>query len=205
MVDTYRLMTQVRLPEYKNESLEHLAAEYKVTNNQSILAEVFCREFKLWCSLVYSSRFSNVNRADLVSDCLSSIHRCLISFNPEYKAKVTTYITKDMYCAFITLAYKAARDKNRLNYSLEYLTEKNDNNSYELNFIKPKNVEMSEIELLEAIRVSGLSEKERIMCKAILDDPYISNTELADVIKVHRHTIRAMKQTLQRKLSWIVS
>jgi DNA-binding NarL/FixJ family response regulator len=58
----------------------------------------------------------------------------------------------------------------------------------------------SMVDVITTVNNSNLTENEKILCKAIINDPGITNNELADLLKCHRHTVRAVKHGLQNKL-----
>ena len=206
MVDTFKLMNQIRLSEFSDISQEQLAVDYQKTENQSIIAEIFCRNFKLLCSVIYEPRYRLVDNQDKVDSVMCAIHRALIKFDISKNFMFNTFLITNVRSAVTTYLYKVYQKRHCQNvYSLDEMKEKTDNNEYESNFELYNTSVADQVNMSVDLYNAGLSEREIIMCKAIMENPDISNQELSEILKCHRHTIRHEKNILQQKLSFLIN
>lgn len=206
MVDTFRLMNQIRLDKYQEISQEDLAVEYQATNNQSIIAEIFCRNFKLLCSVIYEARYNLVEQQDKVDSAVCAVYRALDKFDVSRNLMFNTFLIKNVRSNLATHMAKIMQKRHCQNmYSLDEMKENTDNHEYEKNFqlFAPKYTE--QIDLSVDLSKTNLSEREKIMCEAIMENPNISNTELSEILKCHRHTVRNEKYILQQKLAFLLN
>jgi DNA-directed RNA polymerase specialized sigma subunit len=206
MVGTFRLMSQIRQQKFMGQSNEKLVEEFKKTNNQSILAELFCRNFTLISKVFYEPVYSYIDKDDKISSVLSCIYNSATNFDINKGYAFNTFMIKCIRSGFnLHIQHLSYRNRNANNlYSLERMCEDFENQNIETNFIKPYDESYDKIELISNIDRSNLSESEKIMCKAIIEDSSITNNELAELLECHRHTVRNMKNNLKTKLSAIV-
>ena len=205
MVDTFRLMNQIRLVQFANTPFEDLAAEYQKTNNQSIIAEVFCRDFKLLFRVISEPKYNAVDKQDKVDAVLRVVYRGLEKFSPDKAVSFNTFLVAGVRRKLATyIQYLAQKKRSGTVYSLDYMKESMDNNEYEVNFDLPDSDYTKSVEFSMDMLNAGLSERQKIMCAAIMDNPKISNVELAEILKCHRHTVCAEKKILQQKLAFLV-
>ena len=202
MVDTFRLMSQIRQDKYKQLTNEQLAKEYKKTNNQSLLAELFCKNFALISRVVFEPIYSYIDKEDKISSVLSSIYNAALNFEASKGYAFNTFVIKCIRTEFNGYIAKLSYKKRKVDklYSLEAMCENMDNQNVEINFIKAYDDSYDKVELLNSIQNSKLSPEEKVMCEAIIQDCNITNNELAKVLSCHRHTVRHIKSSLKSKL-----
>ena len=202
MINTFKMMNQVRMDKYKNVSNEDLAKEYRDNQSPSILAEVFCRNFSWWQSICHNSAYNCIDGQDKVDAVVMRIHSALSTFNGN--SKFITYATK---CITLELnrklQYFTYKGRTEKVYSLDKMREDMDNTDFEENFDVPDYDEDRNAELRVGLSTCNLNDKEKLMCQAIMDNNGITNCELATMLGVHRHTVRNMKTALQTKLAFL--
>lgn len=212
MVDTFRLMSQIRQDCYKDSTNEELAEQYKKTNNQSLLAELFCKNFALYISVAYESKYGYIDNESKVSSVLTAIYNAAQFFDSSrgyvFNTLAIKCIKQEFAVHIAKLSYQ--KRKERVNdVSFEGLCElfgsdEDSTNSCEPAYLTGVNeAQYNLVETLYTIDNSNLTDNEKLMCKAIINDYNITNNELADILKCHRHTVRAVKKSLQSKLSTV--
>lgn len=206
MVDTFRLMNQIRLDIYKDFTQEELVGEYQKEENQSILAELFCRNFKSLCAVIYEARYNIIEKQDKVDCAMWSVYRALNNYDITKPVHFNTFLITNLRKRLATCMQQVLQKRHCSSvYSLDEMKENTDNNEYEKNFqiFVPSHAE--QINLSFDINNAGLSDREKVMCKAILDNPNISNIELSQILKCHRHTVMKEKRELQQKLAFLIN
>lgn len=203
MVETYKLMSQIRLDTYKNCTNEELCAIYAKSMNQSVLAEMYCRNFKTWCGVAYNSKFYAINGADKASFVLQVIHKSMLKYALDKKCSFVTFCVSCISRRLVAqIHYLTTQSRNMNVYSLDYMKEKTECD-YEANFVNTQVDEISNVEFMQVLRDSGLSDKEMFVCKLIMENPNITNIEIARELDVHRHTIAKCKNSLSNKLAFL--
>ena len=212
MVDTFRLMSQIRQQQYKDFTNEELAQQYKKTNNQSLLAELFCKNFTLYSGVVYEPKYSYIDTASKVSSVLTAIYNAAQAFDSDKGYVFNTLAIKCIKQEFALhiqkLTYKK-RKQSISDVSLESLCaifNAGEDDTFEPEFLLGvQENEYNLIEVINTINNSNLTDNEKIMCKAIINDCNITNNELAEILNCHRHTVRAIKKGMQSKLNSVLS
>ena len=205
MVDTYKLMNQIRLSQFSEKSNEELVAIYQNEVNQSALAEIFCKNFKLFCSVVYESKYRYIDNADKVDSVLQSLHKGMLRFKIENGVSFNTFIVRCIRGRLATqISYFTQKRHQGITYSLDAMRENTDNEEYNINIITAEDTAFENVELSVDFSLSGLSEREKLMCKLIMNNPKISNSELSKALNCHRHTVAKEKSGLQTKLAYLL-
>ena len=205
MVNTFRLMNQIRLEEFKVKKLENLVYEYKSTNNQSIIAEIFCRNFKLLSAVVYEQRYKFIDKDDKVDAVMQAICCAVDRFDINKNVAFNTFLVKNLRCQLYNYVAILTQQRHKgIVYSLDAMRDNTDNEDYDVNILKTDYNDLDNVLLNVDLNTAGLSEREAIMCKAIMDNPNITNCELAELLKCHRHTIAKEKIILQQKLAFLI-
>lgn len=200
MIETYKMMSQLLLPKYAKMSNEQLCEEYQKTNDQCAFAEMFCRNFKMWCGIAYNTKFYAIDPADKVSVVLKTIYSCMSKFDATKNYKFSTFCTSRIIKAMITqIKRMTALKRSGDTVSLDYIVENGMplmayKNEYTDSFVLDK------LEFLESLKNSGFTEKELQVCELIIDNPHITNIEIAEQLKTHRHTIAKEKRAIEQKL-----
>ena len=193
--ETYNLMNKVRMDKYLDISNEDLAKAYKDDFNPSILAEVFCRNVKLWSNIVYNVKYSGMDIEDRSDSCVEALDRALKTFDSDKAVKFCTYAVTIITTAMARL-YIYYSGKNRLDRPNSY-EDLCDNTYFEAQNAQPEN--KFDLEL----SMSKLNDKEKKLCELIAYNPGIKDVELAQILNVHRHTVASMKRGLAGKLSFL--
>jgi len=205
MVDTYRLMNQIRLIDYSGKTNEELVALYQNTNDQSILAEMFCKNFKLFCSIVYQSNYRSIDNADKVDAVLQSLNKAMKYYNHDKVISFNTFVTRCIKSRLAShIQYLTQKRHQGITYSLDALRENTDNEEYNKNILTEKDNSFDNVDFSVDFSLSDLSEREKLMCKLIMENPNISNCELSEALNCHRHTIAKEKKILQTKLAYLL-
>lgn len=206
MVSTFRLMSQIRQEQYKQLTNEQLVEEYKATTNQSMLAELFCKNFAYISRVVFQPVYSYIDNEDKISAVLSGIYNAASKFEPKRGYVFNTFMIQcikgELNMQIAYLSYKKRKSNGVC--SLDGMYEDMDGEAFEKNIIKPYDDSYDTIELINSIDNSNLSQDEKIMCKAIIQDSNITNLELADLLSCHRHTVRSIKNSLKNKLAVVM-
>ena len=208
MVSTYRLMSQVLLDENKKYTNEELAVMYQRKKDPSVLAEIYCRNFPQWVHMVNKPKFYNILNDDKVSIVLCELDKALLHFDISKGFKFTTFANK-----FIAMGlYNKLEHVNRKNNAklVQFVSSSEfeesdigvlvDDTIEELQYAEDR---YSDIELKATIQMSNMREREKEICFIILDNPGITDIEIAGMLKVHRHTVSTIKHGMQQKLNFL--
>ena len=198
MIETYKMMNRIRIEKYQKTSNEDLAKMYIDEQNPSILAEMYCRNFKWWYNIASSYKYVNVPMQDKADICTTILHKAMMTYNGS--TKFITYATIRICNNLYTLAMKY---KNVCTYSLDKMREDMDGEDYEKNFDIPAYNEDLSAELQAEFKYANLSDNEIRMCNLLIENPNIKNSELSEILGVHRHSVRNMKLQLQTKLAFL--
>lgn len=207
MVNTYRLMSQVLDAENKKFTNEELAIKYQEKQEPTVLAEIFCRNFPQWLHMASNLSFARMDNEDRVSVVLDKLNQALLTFDVAKGYRFTTYANKLI----------AMELKNRSNYfrhnkrdvvTCVSIVGESGEDDVENNTLVDKTIEglqyedthFAELELRVAIQNSDMTEREKMVCNIILDNPGITDMEIADMMKVHRHTVRHLKIGMRQKV-----
>lgn len=205
MVDTFKMMNKIRLVKFVNVSDEDLLINNDV-NNQSVIAELYCRHFKMWLTIANKPKFAYVDKADKSSFVLQGLYDAIQNYSYDKQVQFKTFAYRCVNNALVGVMLKSKKHDNwlqRNDVSLDSLIELNDGNPYELNFDVPADDELSNVDLICMINSSDFTDREKLLCRAIMEDPYISDIELSEILKVHRHTVRTDKIKLRSKLAML--
>ena len=212
MVDTFRLMSQIRRDKYKDYTNEQLAQEYKKTNNQSLLAELFCKNFALYSGVVYEQKYAYIDNESKVSSLLTALYNAAVFFDVDkgyvFNTLAIKCIKQEFAAHLAKLSYQ--KRKNKVNdISIEAVCKMfsgEEDSDYEPEYILGvTDDQYAFVEIINTINKSNLCENEKMLCKAIINDYNITNNELAEMLNCHRHTVRAVKKGLQSKLTSVLS
>lgn len=206
MVSTYKLMSQVLVDEYKGLSNEELAKQYQVEENPSILAEVFCRNFKLLCGLAFKPQFKFYLDKDIIaSDTVISLDKALRTFDINGDYKFMTYagrvITLQLQWQLNRLNHKG---RNEQVFSIDEFTQDTDDELFEDNFVKEDNFDIDLVNLYYDIDNSNLKDVEKQVCKIILTNPRITEREIGEKLNISRMSVHILKVKLREKLSKVL-
>lgn len=208
MVSTYRLMSQVLLDSNKKFSNEELAIKYQENQEPSVLAEIFCRNFPEWVHMVNRSQFYNISNDDKVSIVLEKLNTALLYFDITRGIKFTTYANKliamELYNKMYSLK-RNGRDSMKCVHVVSSSEAGDFVGSNELVEDTVSQLQFTEnqydmIELKSSIYKSNMTEREKQMCMIILDNPGITDIEISEILKVHRHTVRHIRLGMKQKV-----
>ena len=207
MVATYRLMSQILSDENKNLSNEELVAKYNKSFNPSVLAELFCKNFKLLCGWAFKPQYkSRIDKDDIVSYVLESLERAVKTYKPDSGCVFNTYLGR-----VVNLQLQWAL--NRLNHkgraervlSLDKFEEDNDNEDNEIGYINYDNYGLDLTNLYYTIDKSFLSDTDKQVCYIILENPRITEFEIADKLKCSRGKVHNIKNRLRVQLKTVLA
>lgn len=214
MINTYRLMTKILVPENKKFTNEELAIMYQERTNASILAEIFCRNFSQWLFMVNKANFRNLDMADKVSIVLDRLDKALKSYDISKGFKFTTWGNKLILMELTNKNnyFKHALRSETVLVSINGASSPNEDldineiNENKASLIVDSTIEneFNTIDLKVTINNSKLSDKEKLICNIIIDNPGITDLEISEMMKVHRHTVRNLKLGLRNKLAFIL-
>ena len=208
MVSTYRLMSQVLLDSNKKFSNEELAIKYQENQEPSVLAEIFCRNFPEWVHMVNRPQFYNISNDDKVSIVLEKLNKALLYFDVTRGIKFTTYANKliamELYNKRGSL-HRKGRDSIKCvqvvsSSEIEGCVGSNELVEDTVSTLQFNESEYEMIELKSSIYKSNMTEREKQMCMIILDNPGITDIEISELMKVHRHTVRNIRLGMKNKV-----
>lgn len=200
-------MSQVLDTGNKKFTNEELAIKYQEKQEPTVLAEIFCRNFPQWLHMTSKFSFARMDNEDRVSVVLDKLNQALLTFDVAKGYKFTTYANKLI----------AMELKNKTNYFLHNkrdvvkcvsIVPESGDDDVENNALVDKTIgglqyedtHFAELELRVAIQNSDMTEREKMVCNIILDNPGITDMEIADMMKVHRHTVRHLKIGMRQKV-----
>ena len=202
MYNTYKLMRQIA---FNNCELtnEEIAVKYQQSQEPRLLATMFCRNYGLLTKIASNSCFYSLDKDEVASTILQKVNEALIKYD---YSRCDTFVPFMKHIIelelFNKLNYFKHKGRDKVVYSLEALVEKEDGQNFEDNFLEDDYDHSDSIDLnLSIFNDTSLSEKEKNLCRTIMENPDMTDIELAEKLNVHRHTIRNTKQRLAQKFS----
>lgn len=199
MIKTYNILKQKTENNLKNYSNEELALIYQETNNSSIVAEVFCRNFNYWLKL--SCQLKCVPYDERISIILEKIHTGMETYKIDQGANLLTYIRSCVYN--VSGGYTTKNKyKNRfvegINISIDEETEEG---TKLLDIIPGDNSDLDTAILKLTIDThKGLNKREKELCNLIIDSPNIETYEIGNLLHITTQRVWELKKDLQKKL-----
>lgn len=208
MVSTYRLMSQVLIEENKKFTNEELAIKYQEKQEPSVLAEIFCRNFPMWIKCANSSYFSRVPNDEKTSVVVERLNHAMLHFDITKGFKFTTYANKVIMMGLYREVQYFKHDSMDVANCVPITNLTNENTNIDKGCLIDDTVEQlqyseelyDDVELRESIQNSNMKEREKLVCNIILDNPGITDIEIANMLKLHRHTIRKIKIDMRNKV-----
>ncbi len=201
-------ISSVNFRNYNSVQTKKIAS--KQTNNQSLLAELFCKNFALYSSVVYESKYSHIDNPSKISSVLTAIYNAAYAFDGSkgyvFNTLAIKCIKQEFAAHTANLSYqkrKGQANEVSLEGLCEFYTGTTRNYREPEYLLGTSEIKYNLIETLNIINNSNLTENEKILCKAIIQDHNITNNELAELLNCHRHTVRAVKNSLHTKLNKI--
>lgn len=199
MIKTYNILKQGIEKTLKNYSNEELAMLYKQSQKQSIVAEIFCRNFNYWLDL--SCQLRGIPYDERVSVILEKIHTGLLTYNFRFQTNLLTYIRsciRNVDGGFITKSYYKNRFVENINVSFD--DEFEEDCTFE-DVIAADNSDLDTAILKLTINTdSSLTSKEKLLCNLIIDNPIIQMNELSQKLKVSNQYVWLIRKKLAKKL-----
>ena len=152
--------------------------------------------------IIYNKQvYSKIPKQDRISSILEGIFESLSYFDVNKDIKFMAYCSKYIHTRLCdNIIYATRKRRNGVVCSLDEMVE-NAGTNYEMNFIKDYDNSFDCVDDSDMLNDIDLSVREKIMCKAIMENPNISNVELAEVLKCHRHTVAKERNVLKIKLA----
>lgn len=193
METTTRVLNNYRDEEIEGLSLEQLSSLYRLTQQQSIIAEAFEQLKRL--IQISNNQYPHFEIADSVSFALEKLEMCLLTYVPGSGTKFSTYFMK-VY-------------KNKLREESQYLnTHKRCviYNSTSLNYLMEEGFDLATNKTIDSntlVLPKTLTKRERQYCELLAMD-YGSNKEIAKYMNVSVMTLCNMRKTLRSKLEHLL-
>lgn len=201
MVKTYKQLKQFITKDFKKYSNEDLAELYKKTNDEQIIAELYCRNMNYWYRL--SKKIFTISEEEKASIILEKLYSCLLDFNKEKNTSFLAYVYVAVNNAFggIKIKNKFKDRYKELNmFSLNYEQEGTDGLKF-IDMIEDKSDDIQTITLKIAINNdNSLTKYEKRFCEIVIDNPGISLMEIGEIMHVCYQRIWQIRKCLKEKI-----
>lgn len=193
METTTKIFNGYRDSEIRDLSLEQLSSLYRLTNEQSIIAEAFEQLKRL--IVISNNQYPQFDTEDSISFALEKLEMCLLTYVPGSSTKFSTY--------FIQVY------KNKLREESQYLnTHKRCviYNSTSLNHLMEEGFDVAtnkNIDSLTFVLPKTLTPREHQYCQLLAMD-YGSNKDIANHMNVSVMTLCNMRKSLRNKLEYLL-
>lgn len=193
METTARVLNKYRDSEIKGLSLEQLSSLYRLTHEQSIIAEAFDQLKRL--IVISNNQYPQFDTDDSISFALEKLEMCLLTYVPGSKTKFSTYFIK-VY-------------RNKLREESQYLnTHKRCviYNSTSLNYLIEEGFDVAANKTIDCntlVLPNTLTKREEQYCNLLAMD-YGSNKDIAKYMNVSVMTLCNMRKNLRTKLECLL-
>ena len=199
MIKTYNILKQKMENNLKDYSNEELALLYQETESQSIVAEVFCRNFNYWLKL--SCQLKCVPYDERISVILEKIYTGMKTYKLDQGANLLTYIRSCVYNVsggYTTKNKYKNRFVENINISIDEETEEG---TKLLDIIPADTNDLDTAILKLTINThTGLNKREKTLCNLIIDSPNIETYEISSIMHITTQRVWELKKDLQKKL-----
>lgn len=207
MLNTYKLMSNLLVEENKKYTNEELVIKYQEKEDMRVLAELFCRNFPLYFNIYKKPAFYRLDSSDKVSIILEKLSVAINTWKVERNIRFITYSTHIMVMELVNKCnyYKhKVRNKIREISSSDILgTNKDEEETLDYEQVTSDTTIEQQFDLIElkySIQNSNMSEREKMFCNIILDNPRITQQEIADIMKIGRQTVIKIKNRIGEKV-----
>lgn len=199
MFKTYKLLKEQKNKKFENYSNEELALIYQASENQAIIAQIFCKNFNYL--LNYAKSVLIINDEDKASIILESIQKAIKTFNPTRRVKLLTYIRKYVYNAFGAYKIKSKYKNRDLENTILSLDDRNDDNLILSDIIANNSEDLDRAILKLTIDTDkSLSLIEKSLCNLLIDNPNIQINEISKEMNITTQYVWIIKKNLSKKL-----
>lgn len=201
MVETYKQLKKFITKDFKGYSNEDLAELYKNTNDEQIIAELYCRNMNYWYRL--GQKISIISGEEKASIILEKLYACLLDYDKNKNTSFLAYVYVAVNNAFGGIKIKN-KFKHRYKESgmLDLDSEIEGTNGLRLiDMVEDKSDEMAAITLKLAINNdNSLTKYEKRFCQIVIDNPGIELREIGSVMKVSCQRIWWIQKSLKEKI-----
>ena len=199
MLKTYKLLKNQRIGAYASFTNEQLAKIYQANQDNAIIAEIYCRNFGSFYRLAHKINF--IDNSAKASIILEKIGKCLFNYSDNYSATLLTHIYNNVNNEFGGLKTKRKyKDRDKQDQLLNLDTP--DENGLCLYEVIPDDGEELDSFILKLTidTDTSLSNKEKTLCKLIIDNPGIEVNEIGAAMHITTQYVWLIKKRLAKKL-----
>ena len=192
METTTRVLNRYRDREIEGLSLEQLSSLYRLTHEQSIIAEAFDQLKKL--IVISNNQYPQFDISDTISFALEKLEMCLLTYVPGSNTKFSTYFIK-------VYKNKLREESQSLNTHKRCVVY----NSTSLNYLMEEGFDVAtnkNIDSLTFVLPKTLTPREHQYCQLLAMD-YGSNKDIANHMNVSVMTLCNMRKSLRNKLEYL--
>lgn len=201
MVETYKQLKKFITKDFKGYSNEDLAELYKKTNDEQIIAELYCRNMNYWYRL--GQKISIISGEEKASIILEKLYACLLDYDKNKNTSFLAYV----YVA-VNNAFGGIKIKNKFKHRYKALSTLDLDSEVEgtnglrlIDMIEDKSDDMAAITLKIAINNDkSLTKYEKRFCQIVIDNPGIELREIGSVMKVSYQRIWWIQKSLKEKI-----
>ena len=199
MFNTYKLLKLQTREDLKNHTNEELALMYQRTGDQTIIAELFCKNFAFW--LTRSQSIQIISQEDRVSIILKNIEYGARTYSFKYGASLMTYIYKGIQNDFGAYKIKYKHKDRVCEYQILDLDTPVCEGGTLNDIIPDESNQLAEAMLKLTIETDNtLDQREKKMCNIFIDNPYTDIHELSRQLGVGTQRAWFLKKLLAKKL-----
>ena len=200
MVKTYNLLKKQIFKNFKNYSNEELVNLYQHTCDEEIIAELYCRNFNYLYRLGLSINFISFEQK--VEIILDKLIQSLDRYDCAQNIKFMTFLGKAIYNAFgelkIKRNFKGRHNEDMLS-SIDAIDEISGTSLGDI--IPADSNDFDEAILKLTIDTdSSLDNKEKLLCRLIIDNPKVEMKELSDALNISTQYVWLIRKRLAKKL-----
>ena len=193
METTTKVLNNYRDTEIEGLSLEQLSSLYRLTHEQSIIAEAFDQLKRL--IVISNNQYPHFDTTDSISFALEKLEMCLLTYVPGSTTKFSTYFIK-------VYKNKLREESQALNTHKRCVIY----NSTSLNYLMEEGFDVTCNKTIDSNTLmlpSTLTTREAQYCKLLAMD-YGSNKEIAKHMNVSVMTLCNMRKNLRTKLECLL-
>lgn len=201
MIKTYYLLKHHRNSKFKNYSNEELALAYQQTRDNALIAEMYCRNLGYWT--LQASRIRIIDSTEKASIVLRNIGKGMLNYTADKGCNVLTFINSGVRNDFGGYRTKHKyKDRHMENIMLNIDEECDDDGNTLLDLIPEEdNNEFATAILKLTINTDNtLTNKEKVLCNLIIDNPRIQINEISEEMHITTQYVWIMKKNLAKKL-----
>lgn len=201
MVETYKQLKKFITKDFKNHNNEDLAELYKKTNDEQIIAELYCRNMNYWYRL--GQKISIISEEEKASIILEKLYSCLLDYDRNKNTSFLAYV----YVA-INNAFGGIKTKNKFKYRYKESSMLDLDNEIEgtnglrlIDMVEDKSDELAAITLKIAINNdNSLTKYEKRFCQIVIDNPGIELREIGTIMHVGYQRVWLIQKCLKEKI-----